>query len=551
MNNDSILPKSGLAGLKAHWRQDLIAGFLVFLLALPLCLGISMASGFPPAAGIISAIVGGLLVSRINGSQITINGPAAGLIVVIYSAVQALGEGDAMAGYRYTLAAIVIAGALQVFLGLYKAGQLSSFFPASVVHGMLAAIGLIVIAKQFHVMLGAAPGTGSIVATIARIPNSVLNPVPEIAFIGLIGLAILIVWPRLKHPKLKTIPAPLVVLLTGMLLAQIFGVQHEHVHLFQSNEAYLTRHAHVIQPRFLVDIPDRLLSIFAFPDFSKTLTVDFWSAVISISLVGSLESLLSAAAVDKLDPYKRITDLDQDLAAVGLGNMVAGFLGGLPMIAEIVRSSANVDNGAQTGWANFFHGLIFLLFLWLFPHVIHSIPLASLAALLVYTGYRLASPKTFKRVLEVGVEQLGLFVITIAGVLATDLLIGVTLGICAKLGLQALRGVWLNNMFKIHFAIRRPDRNTIVVKIKGSALFSNFLPLKKALDELESGKTLVFNFSDGYLIDHTVMEYIDAFSRKYKAQGGYCLQIGHPLEKFSDHKLAARLMTQDDRKHSH
>ncbi|MGR9114651.1 MAG: SulP family inorganic anion transporter, partial [Gammaproteobacteria bacterium] len=247
--------------------------------------------------------------------------------------------------------------------------------------------------------------------------------------------------------------------------------------------------------------------------------------------------------------YKRTSDLDQDLAAVGMGNMVAGFLGGLPMIAEIVRSSANVDNGAQTGWANFFHGLIFLLFFLLFPHVIHSIPLASLAALLVYTGYRLASPKTFKHVLEIGVEQLGLFIITIAGVLATDLLIGVALGICAKLGIQAMRGVWLNNMFKIHFDIQHPDRNTIVVKILGSALFSNFLPLKQALVDLERGKTLVFNFTDGYLIDHTVMEFIDDFSRKYQAQGGYCLQIGHALEKFSDHKLAARLMTHDDRKH--
>ena len=548
MNNASNLPETGLAGLTKHWRQDLMSGFMVFLLALPLCLGISMASGFPPAAGIISAIVGGLLVSRINGSFITINGPAAGLIVVIYSAVQALGEGDAMAGYRYTLAAIVVASALQVFMGLYKAGQLSSFFPTSVVHGMLAAIGLIIIVKQFHVMVGVTPDVGSIFATMAQIPRSLMNPEPEIAFIGLSGLAILIVWPLLKYPKLKKVPAPLVVLLTGMGLGQYFGLQHEHIHLFLLDEAYLTRHEHLIQPRFLVDIPDQLMSLFNFPDFSKAMTVEFWSAVISICLVGSLETLLSATAVDKLDPYKRISDLDRDLAAVGLGNMVAGFLGGLPMIAEIVRSSANIDNGAQTGWANFFHGLVFLLFILLFPHVIHSIPLASLAALLVYTGYRLASPKTFRHVLDIGVEQLGLFIITIAGVLATDLLIGVALGIGAKLAIQALRGVWFNNMFKIHFDIRRPDRNTIVVKIVGSALFSNFLPLKKALAELESGKTLVFNFSDGYLIDHTVMEFIDDFSRNYQAQGGHCLQIGHALETFSDHRLAARLMTRDDRK---
>ncbi|MGR9116698.1 MAG: SulP family inorganic anion transporter, partial [Gammaproteobacteria bacterium] len=328
MNNASNLPKTGLTGLTEHWRQDLASGFMVFLLALPLCLGISVASGFPPAAGIISAIVGGLLVSRINGSYITINGPAAGLIVVIYSAVQTLGEGDAMAGYRYTLAAIVFASALQVLMGRYKAGQLSSFFPTAVVHGMLAAIGLIIIAKQFHVMLGIDPNFGSIFTTMAQIPHSLTNPIPEIAFIGLSGLAILIAWPFLRHPKLKKIPAPLVVLLTGMGLGQYFGLQHEHIHLFLLNKGYLAQHEHLIQPRFLVDIPDQVLSIFYFPDFSKALTIEFWGAVISICLVGSLETLLSAAAVDKLDPYKRTSDLDQDLAAVGMGNMVAGFLGG-------------------------------------------------------------------------------------------------------------------------------------------------------------------------------------------------------------------------------
>ncbi|MGZ5011570.1 MAG: SulP family inorganic anion transporter, partial [Methylobacter sp.] len=178
----SGVPQSGLAGLKEHWRSDLLSGFLVFLIALPLCLGISMASGFPPSAGIITAIIGGVLVSRINGSFVTINGPAAGLIVVVLSAVQELGEGDAMAGYRYALAAIVVASALQVLMGVFKAGRLSSFFPASVVHGMLAAIGIIIMAKQIHVMLGTTPEKGSsLMSTIAQIPHSLLNPNHEIA----------------------------------------------------------------------------------------------------------------------------------------------------------------------------------------------------------------------------------------------------------------------------------------------------------------------------------------------------------------------------------
>ncbi|MDD5412724.1 MAG: SulP family inorganic anion transporter, partial [Methylobacter sp.] len=283
-----------------------------------------------------------------------------------------------------------------------------------------------------------------------------------------------------------------------------------------------------------------------FPDFSKLFTVAFWEAVLSLSLVGSLETLLSATAVDKLDPYERTSDLDRDLTAIGIGNMVAGLIGGFPMIAEIVRSSENVNNGAKTAWANFFHGLLLLLFVVLFPRIINSIPLASLAAVLVYTGYRLASPKTFAKVLDVGKDQLFIFVVTIIGVLATDLLIGVVLGIVVKLAIDLVRGVWLGNLFKIHFTIQQRD-NTLVVKLLGSALFSNFLPLKKALARLEPGKTIIFDFTDGYLIDHTVMEFIHDFRRNYEAQGGHCQKIGKALETFSDHALAARLMTADDR----
>jgi MFS superfamily sulfate permease-like transporter len=536
----TLLPKTGLDGLKENWRSDLLSGFFVFLIALPLCLGIAVASGFPPSAGIITAIVGGMLVSRLNGSYLTINGPAAGLIVVIVGTVQALGEGDAMAGYRYTLAAIILAGTLQIFMGLYRAGQFSAFFPAAVIHGMLAAIGIIIIAKQFHIMLGTFPAPGSIFLTIAQIPHSLLNPIPKIAFIGLSGLAILIGWPALKHPNLKRVPAPIVVLLTGMILGQLFGLQHELQQPLVSDTQ--------TTPQFLVAIPGKMSNFFYLPDFSKLFTFEFWGAVISICLVGSLETLLSANAVDKLDPYKRTSDLDRDLMAVGYGNAFAAFFGGLPMIAEIVRSSANVNYGGKTGWANFFHGLIFLGVVALFPTLIQNIPLASLAALLVFTGYQLAAPKTFRQILDIGVEQFCLFVITILAILATDLLIGVVIGIAVKLVIHIARGVWLENMFKIHFRIEHADANTLIVKLWGSAVFSNFIPLKKALAGLEKGKTIIFDFSNGYLIDHTVMEFIHDFSKNYILQGGTCRQVGHALEKFSDHALAARLMTADDRK---
>lgn len=542
----SILPKTGLPGLMENWRSDLLSGFLVFLIALPLCLGVSMASGFPPSAGIITAIVGGLLVSRISGSFVTINGPAAGLIVVVLAAVQTLGEGDAMAGYRYTLAAIVVSSVLQILMGFFKIGRFSAFFPVSVVHGMLAAIGIIVMSKQFHVMLGVIPKEGSVFANIAQISQSLAHPNTQIAIIGFSCMIVLIIWSILKDTKLAMIPAPIVVVLLGILMGYSYDLANEHLYVLPTAE-FVAHHGATIGPKFLVSISESFLSGIFFPDFSKLFSIEFWSAVISISLVGSLETLLSAVAVDKLDPYKRHSDLDRDLMAVGIGNFVAAMIGGLPMIAEIVRSSANVNNGAKTAWANFFHGALMLAFVVLFPSLINSIPLAALAALLVYTGFRLASPNEFLRVMGVGKEQLLIFVVTIVGVLATDLLIGVAIGIAAKLAMHIAQGVWLKNLFKIHFSIERPDNNTIVVKIVGSVLFSNYLPLIKAFAGLENGKTVIIDLSDSYLIDHTVMEFMHDFMSKYENRGGKCRQVGQALEKFSDHALAARIMTVDDR----
>ncbi|NOS88080.1 MAG: SulP family inorganic anion transporter [Methylococcaceae bacterium] len=537
------LPKTGIAGLTENWRSDLLSGFLVFLIALPLCLGISMASGFPPSAGIITAIIGGMLVSRISGSFITINGPAAGLIVVVLGAVQSLGEGDAMAGYRYTLAAIVVASVVQILMGVFKAGRLSSFFPASVIHGMLAAIGIIIMAKQIHVMLGATPEKGSLFSTIAQIPHSLLNPNYEIAIIGFTGLIILIIWSLLKNPVLKMIPAPLIVVLAGIALARYFDLEHEHMYLFLPDAHFLPHHEETIGPKFLVAISDNFMASFYFPDFSKFATVEFWEAVVSISLVGSLESLLSAMAVDKLDPYKRHSNLDKDLTAVGVGNLVAGLVGGLPMIAEIVRSSANVNNNAKTAWANFFHGAFMLLFVVLFPRLIHSIPLAALAALLVYTGFRLASPKEFAKVMGVGKEQLFMFIVTIIGVLATDLLIGVAIGILAKFIIHILRGVRFNNLFKIHFVIEPQANGSVIVSIVGAAIFSNFMALKTALSALEEGKTIIFQMNNTYLLDHTVMEFLHDFEHSYVGKGGKIVFLGMEYhDTYSRHPLSARKM---------
>lgn len=537
----AVLPKTGLAGLVENWRVDLLSGFLVFLIALPLCLGIAMASGFPPMAGIITAIVGGVIVSRLNGSFVTINGPAAGLIVVIVDAVHSLGQGDAMAGYRYTLAAIVVASILQILLGVFRAGKLSALFPISVVHGMLAAIGIIIMAKQFHTLLGVKPEADTLLGTIAEIPHSLMTLNPEVASIGFAGLLLLIVWSWFNKTALKRIPAPLLVVLLGLALGQYFDLDHEHRYLFLPDAEILPHHEFTVGPAFLVAVPENFLSGFYFPDFSKMLSSEFWMAVVAIWLVGSLESLLSAAAVDKLDIHKRNSDLNRDLTAVGIGNLICGLIGGLPMIAEIVRSSANVNNGAKTAWANFFHGLFLLIFVALFPKLIHEIPLASLAALLVYTGFRLASPKEFAKTLAIGWDNFAAFIATIVGVLATDLLIGVAIGIVVELSIHLARGLKWRNVLSLAYHVRHTGENTYHIQVSGAAVFSNIIGLKSLTADLPKRKTLFFDLSDSELIDHTVMEFIHQFAEDYHRLGGECEIVGLENHRpYSKHHLAAR-----------
>ncbi|NJD08422.1 MAG: SulP family inorganic anion transporter [Methylococcaceae bacterium] len=535
------LPKTGLAGLAENWTADVMSGFLVFLIALPLCLGISMASGVPPMAGIITAIIGGIVVSRVNGSFVTITGPAAGLIVVILEAVQDLGGGDAMAGYRYTLAAIVCASVIQTLLGIFKAGKLSAFFPSSVVHGMLAAIGIIIMSKQIHTLVGVRPEAKTLFGTIGEIPHSLMELNPEVAAIGGLGLLIMVIWNLLKNRYLKMIPAPILVVVLGVMLGEYFDLEHEHIYMFLPNDPILPHHEYTIGPRFLVAIPENFLAGFTFPDFGRISELAFWEHVITICLVGSLESLISAAAVDKLDPYKRYSDLNRDLTAVGIGNTVAGMVGGLPMIAEIVRSSANINNGARTGWANFFHGAFLLIFVALFPRLIHEIPLAALAALLVFTGYRLAAPREFAKTLAVGKEQLAVFVITIIGVLATDLLIGVAIGMLAEFLVHVLRSVNWHEVLKLYFEIEEEEPGIYRVRVDGAAFFANFLSLKSELSALPEGRTVMFDLSETETIDHTVMEFIHHYCEDYERRGGKA-EI-HGLEQHqaaSGHPLAAR-----------
>jgi len=530
------VPSQGIAGLVENWRSDALAGFLVFLIALPLCLGVSIASGFPAMSGVLTAIIGGLLVSRINGTHVTVAGPAAGLIVIIFMAVQNLGQGDAVAGVRYTLAAIVVSGLLQIALGVYKAGRLSAYFPSTVMHGLLAAIGIIIMAKQIPVMAGVKPVDGTVLAGIAAVPHALAFFLPEVAFAGLASFGVLLFWPRLRQPVLRRIPAPVVAIGVGMAFGQIFGLSR-----LDPGQDFMVPKDLGFGPDFLVRIPDSLSASLIFPDFSKLLTVTFWESVLAITLVGSLETLMVAAAVDKLDPYQRYSDLNRDLRAVGIGNTLAGLVGGLPMIVEILRSSANINGGARTGWASFFHGVFLLLFVALFPFVIDKIPLASLAALLVYTGWRLASPATFAERLELGKAQLAIFVITIIGALATNLLLGVLIGIVSKLAIHRLRGVSFKDLLHISYTVERQGEDCWVFRVSGAAVFSNIISLKTEATELPEGQTVIFDLADAYHIDHTVMEFIDRFRQDYVAGGGRCEIHGlEQHESFSDHELAAR-----------
>lgn len=535
MNTNQQTPRTGFAGLKEHWKSDAISGFLVFLIALPLCLGISMASGFPPVAGIFTAIIGGIVVSFFGGSYVTIKGPAAGLIVIALGAVEELGAGNMLDGYHLALAVIVVAGIVQVLFGLLRSGVLSDFFPSAAVHGMLAAIGIIIASKQIHTLFGVKPEGKEIIELIAEIPHSFSTMNPEVAIIGIISLLILFGLPLIHHPIVKKIPAPLIVLLIAIPLGRMFDLEHEHIYLF------LDHHEYSIGPKFLVTLPENLFAAVAFPDFSQIVSLTSMKYIVMFALVGSLESLLSTKAIDTLDTYKRKSNMDKDLMGVGVGNILSGMIGGLPMISEIVRSSANVNNGGKTIWSNVFHGIFLFVFVAFFPTFIHQIPLSALAAMLIFTGYRLASPKEFYKTYKIGKEQLVIFLVTIIMTLATDLLIGIASGIVVKIIMHLLNGLPVKYMFKPLFSVTIDSKGDYIVEVFHSAVFSNYIRLKKSLDSLPRQKSIVIDFSNTNLIDHTVMDNLHHYKHEYESSGGSFVFEG--LDEhvaLSEHSLAAR-----------
>lgn len=518
-----ILPKDGIEGLKENFSTDAMSGFIVFLLALPLSLGIAKASEFPPIMGLITAIIGGIVVSLFMGSRLTIKGPAAGLIVIVAGAVGEFGGGET--GWHLALGAMVVAGIVQILFGIFKLGKLADFFPLSAIHGMLAAIGLIIIAKQIPILLDVSPamtkGKGPF-ALLAAIPEFIIHLDPKATFIGVISLVIMLGWPFIKGP-LKKVPAPLVVLL--------LAIPAELMLDFQTTEpAYA-----------LVHIGNLLENVKINVDFSGiSQTGTFIKYVIMFALVGSLESLLTVKAIDMLDPYRRKSDANKDLIAVGIGNTIAAVLGGLPMISEVARSSSNVNNGAKTRWANFFHGFFILAFLMLASHLIELIPNTALAAMLITVGIKLAHPREFIQTFKIGKEQLAIFLITIFFTLYEDLLVGIAVGIVLQMLINIVDWDLLRTLFQAPTEVSF-THDEYLVEISQSAVFSNYMGIKSKLEAIPPGFKVTIDLKNTRMIDHSVMENLHRFEHDYKASGGKVEIIGLELHQpISEHHLAAR-----------
>ena len=486
-------------------KPDFSAGFSVALVALPLSIGIALASGAPASAGLIAAIIGGIIGSWMGGSFVTINGPAAGLIVIVLDAILELGKGDNVQGFKLMLGAAVVAGALQIAFGALKFGRKGLAFPASVIHGMMAAIGLIIIAKQMHILIGHTPVAKNPVLLYAEIPRAIMNMEinPIIAVIGVISLVFLIVWSRLNNAWSKKVPAPLIATILGSILALGLGVHGKG----------------------LLSIPSDFSNWIIFPDFSAMSTFAGWKAAITLALVASLETVLSAAAVDKMDPQRRESNLDRDLLSKGVCNMLSASIGGLPMIAEIVRSSANISYGAKTYKANLIHGVIILALVLLLPNALSMIPLAALAAILLMVGSRLGNPSHFIHAKKIGWDNLVGFAVTLILTLAEDLLVGIIVGALCQFVVEMYHGLKLRHLFKPEYILSK-NESEVVVEVESALAFSNFLPIKDLAAEFaNSGKNVRLELAHSRYIDPTVMDALDDL-KKYFAHRGLIFSVG-------------------------
>ncbi len=482
-----------------HLKDDLPAGLVVFLVALPLCLGIAMASGAPLFAGLIAGLVGGIVVSWASGSQLSVSGPAAGLTVIVLNAIEQLGS------YSAFLVSVVLAGIIQLILGYLRAGIIGAFFPSSVIKGMLAAIGLILIIKQLPHAVGydiAFEGDESYMnETVLSSFNEIVQAFSAMSLgstvISLGGLFLLIVW---ETKWLKRFS--MVRLVPGALMVVLWGVGFNALALHYFPEFSVTG-KHLVSLVTTNGFAE-FTQLFVMPDFDHLSNPHVYMVAVTLAIIASLETLLSLEAVDKLDPLKRTAPTNRELKAQGLGNIISGLIGGLPVTAVIVRSSANINAGGRTRVSSFTHGILLLLSILYFTQILNLIPLACLAAILLHTGYKLAKPELFISLYHKGCNQFFPFVITVVAILATDLLMGVLIGIAV--GLYFVIKAHYHAAISLHH-----DGGHYTLMMHKDVSFLNKARLRSILDEVEENSTLTIDASKAKFIDYDIQETLEGF----------------------------------------
>lgn len=510
------VPKKGIQGLIENWQNDLIAAVSVALIALPLSLGIALAAGAPAMAGILSAIVGGVVTTFYRGGHVSVNGPAKGVIGVILLGIILMDDGSGQA-FNYILAAVVVSGALQAVLGLLKLGRLAEIFHTSVIHGILAAIGIIIFAKQIHVAMGTTSDSPSIIQNLIDAVVFLPQVNPFVLIISLAGLLLLLFHSKISNRFFNFLPAPMWVIVLSIPFVYVFNFFENHTLSFFGK-------VYEVGPHLLLDIPDSITDSIMHPNFSKVDTIEFWTTVFSILIITSIESLAIAKAVDKIDPYKRKTDLNKDLTGIGLSTMAAGLIGGLPIIAVIIRSTVNIHNGAKTKWSNLYQGLLLLLFIVVLSPIMSQVPLCAFAILLVYTGFKLASPAVFKQAYDQGTEQLLFFLGTMILTLYTNLLIGLLGGLLLALTTHMLLArLPILEFFKMIYQsrtklIKLPDGG-FDLKIRGIANFLGILKIDKIVAQIPPGADVNIDLSETRLVGMTYMDYLVEFLKMQRDTG--------------------------------
>ena len=519
----SVSPKKNLNSLVANWQSDFIAAVSVALIALPLSLGIALAAGAPAMAGILSAVVGGVVTTFFRGGHISINGPAKGVIAVILLGIALMDDGSGQA-FNYVLAAIVVSGALQTLMGLLKLGRFADIFHPSVITGILAAIGIIIFAKQIHVAMGTSSDSPNIVQNLVDAVLLLPEANPFVVIISLTGLFLLLFHSKVNYRFFQILPAPMWVIALSIPFVYAFN-------FFDPHSLSLFGGSYDVGPQLLLEIPDNIMDSIMHPNFGKVHTLEFWTTVFSLLMITSIESLAIAKAVDKLDPFKRKTDLNKELTGIGISTVAAGLIGGLPIIAVIIRSTVNIHNGAKTKWSNVYQGLLLLFLIVVVSPIMRQVPLCAFAILLVYTGFKLASPTVFKQVYAKGPEQLVFFLATMVLTLYTNLLVGLLGGLLLTMvSHMLLAGVAVPQFFRMIYksgseVLALPD-GSYNLNIKGIANFLGIIQVNKLVAHIPSGANVTIDLSNTRLVGMTYMDYLVDFLRAQKDAGGNVVITG-------------------------